>query len=107
MRITPDTSILVRGNAKAVGPARELLSAVERSANPLIISPFILREVERVLRYPRMQRLYGMTDSDIQKYLDHLRSMADIYEPAEGRPIVLSDPNDDPIVYTPSPDKPT
>jgi hypothetical protein len=57
MRITPDTAILVRANTKAAGPARELLNTIARTGARLVLSPFILDELARTLRYPRMQAL--------------------------------------------------
>lgn len=57
MRITADTAILVRTNVKASGPARELLDTIHHSTAVLVLSPFLLREVERVLRYPRIQAI--------------------------------------------------
>ena len=60
----------------------------------------MLDEVQRVLRYPRIQALYHLRDGDIWEYVHLLESIADIVDPAEGTSIVLKDPNDDPIVYT-------
>ncbi len=59
-----------------------------------------MAEVDRVLRYTRIQALYQLTDADIWQYLRLLESIADVVDPAEGPPIVLKDSNDDPIVYT-------
>jgi len=41
-----------------------------------------------------------MTDGDIWRYIHLLESIGDLVNLAEGPPIVLKDPNDDPIVYT-------
>jgi len=41
-----------------------------------------------------------MTDGDIWRYIHLLESIGDHVNLAEGPPIVLKDPNDDPIVYT-------
>ncbi len=41
-----------------------------------------------------------MTDGDIWRHLRLLESIGDVVDHAEGPPIVLKDPNDDPIVYT-------
>ncbi|MGA9625013.1 MAG: hypothetical protein WBL65_17660 [Bryobacteraceae bacterium] len=55
MRIVPDTNILVRANAKAKGPARELLPVIVNSPeHVLLVSPFLLMELERVLSYVEM-----------------------------------------------------
>jgi predicted nucleic acid-binding protein len=49
MRFVLDTNILVRANAKAKGPARELLQLiVESHDHVLLLSPFLLEELERV-----------------------------------------------------------
>jgi len=60
----------------------------------------MLNEVGRVLRYPRMQALYGLTEADIAEYIEDLETLGVVVEPAEGPPIVFDDPNDDPILYT-------
>jgi putative PIN family toxin of toxin-antitoxin system len=100
MRITPDTAILVRTNAKARGPARELLQVIQQTGACLVLSPFLLNEVARALRYPRLQAIYHLDDEAIAAHIRLLESIADVVAPAEGPPIVLKDPADDPVVYT-------
>jgi predicted nucleic acid-binding protein len=53
MRVTPDTGILVRMNAKAAGPARKLLEEILAGAHELVLSQFLLTETARVLSYQR------------------------------------------------------
>jgi predicted nucleic acid-binding protein len=98
MRITLDTAILVRTNVKATGPAKELLKTIERSGSVLVLSAFLIREVGRVLKYPRIQSVYQLTDADIQEHIEYLESLGEIVAPAEGPPIVLKCPDDDPVV---------
>lgn len=74
MRITLDTAILVRTNTKATGPAKELLNTIQRCGSVLVLSPFLLGEIDRVLRYPRIQALYGLTSSEIQQHIEYLQS---------------------------------
>ena len=100
MRITPDTAILVRTSVRSAGPARELMKLIERSGARLVLSPFLLNELERVLRYPRMQALYRLSDDEIREHIEYLRVLSDVVLPLEGSPVVLKDPNDDPVVYT-------
>jgi predicted nucleic acid-binding protein len=64
MRVTPDTGILVRMNAKAAGPARKLLEEILAGQHKLLLSEFLLMETARVLSYPRMQKLYGPSSGD-------------------------------------------
>ena len=100
MRITPDTTVLVRTNVRAFGPARELLKVVQQVGARLVVSPFILNEVRRVLSYPRIQAMYHLSDGEIGEHLQYIESLSDVVVPMEGPPVVLKDPNDDPIVYT-------
>lgn len=101
MIVTFDTSILVRATTSSKGPARRVLDAVAGGADHTIaLSPFILGEVGKVLSYPRMQELFGLSAEQIHGYVNYLRRISRIVEPAVGLPVVLLDPNDDAIVYT-------
>lgn len=99
MRLALDTAILIRGHAAATGLARDLVETIPKVGARLVVSHYILGEVERVLRYPRLQALYGMSDEDIVAYIRLLKSISDTVDVVAGPPIVLRDPNDDPVVY--------
>ena len=77
MRITPDTGILVRMNVRTSGPARRLLDVILDGPHDLILSEFLLNEMARVLRYPRMQDLYKLTEEDILEHVELLRARSD------------------------------
>jgi putative PIN family toxin of toxin-antitoxin system len=100
MRIVLDTNILVRANIKAVGPAREALRRIISGNHVLITSPFLLREVERALAYPRLQRLWRLSSQDIQEHVQLLVKVSELVYPIMGAAVVLRDPKDDPVVYT-------
>jgi putative PIN family toxin of toxin-antitoxin system len=99
MRIVLDTNILVRANVKTQGPARNLLLKIAYSDHVLIASPFLLREVERALAYPRLQKLWRLSLKDIQEHLQFLVRISELVHPLIGPPVVLTVPNDDPVVY--------
>jgi len=99
MRIVLDTNILVRANIKTQGPARNLLLKIAYGDHVLIASPFLLREVERALAYPRLQELWRLSLKDIQEHLQFLVRISELVHPVIGAPVVLTDPNDDPVVY--------
>ena len=99
MRFTLDSNILVRAVASPQGPALRLLDII-LDAHMLVLSRFILDEVERVLLYPRLQARYQITASEAARFTEHLADAADMVEPLIVRPIVLSDPADDPVLYT-------
>jgi putative PIN family toxin of toxin-antitoxin system len=100
MRTVLDTNILVRANVKARGPARDLLLKIAYGDHVIITSPFLLREVERALAYPRLQKLWRLSLLDIQEHVQFLVRISELVHPVIGAPVVLTDPNDDPVVYT-------
>ena len=103
MRIVLDTNILVRANAKARGPARELLQLIVTSADHvLLLSPFLLQELERVFSYERVRVSSRLTDEEVAEYLSYLRAkdVSEIVFPGPAPRVVPSDPDDDPVLHT-------
>jgi putative PIN family toxin of toxin-antitoxin system len=103
MRIVLDTNILVRANAKARGPARELLQLIVASPDHvLLLSPFLLQELERVFSYERVRVSSRLTDEEVAEYLSYLRAkdISKIVFPGPAPRVVPSDPDDDPVVHT-------
>ena len=99
MRITLDANILVRAAASPQGPALRLLDIV-LSTHTLVLSRFILDEVERVLLYPRLQARYRIAASEAASFAGNLADVAEMVEPVIVGPVVLSDPADDAVLYT-------
>ena len=103
MRIVLDTNILVRANAKSRGPARELLQLIAASPqHTLLLSPFLLQELERVFSYERVKRVSKLTDEEIAEYLSYLlaKEVTEVVFPGPAPRVVASDPDDDPVVHT-------
>jgi len=69
-------------------------------SHSLVVSRFILDEVERVLLYPRLQARYRITIEEVARFTDNLANAAFVVEPAVVMPVTLSDPADDPVLYT-------
>ncbi len=78
MRIVLDTAVLVRGPGIAGGLARELLLMIVASDHVLLLSDEMLFEVAKVLRYPRMMTLHGLSERRIYDYVGFLREAAEI-----------------------------
>ncbi len=101
MIVAFDASVLVRAISRSSGPARRVMDLIAADeAHVIALSPYILGELGRVLSYPRLQALYGLTADEIHEHIDSLRSLCRIIEPDRGLPVVLSDPADDPVIYT-------
>ena len=99
MRFTLDSNILVRAATSPRGPALRLLDII-LGAHTLVLSRFILEEVERVLLYPRIQARYRITAVEAARFAESLADAADLVEPVIDRPVILSDPADDSVLYT-------
>lgn len=99
MRFTLDSNILVRAVTSPAGPALRLLDVVLGS-HVLVLSRFILDEVERVLLYPRIQSRYRITAGEAARFTGNLADAAHLVEPVIVKPVTLSDPADDPVLYT-------
>lgn len=99
MRFTFDSNILVRAVTSPGGPALRLLDLV-LDAYTLVLSQFILDEVERVLLYPRIQSRYQITLEEATRFTASLAAVSHLVEPAIIEPVVLSDPDDDGVLYT-------
>ena len=81
--------------------ARRLLQEIAaNSAHVLALSPFIIGEVGKALSYRRLSEVLRITPEEISAHLTYLRRICHLVEPALGLPVVLTDPDDDPVVYT-------
>jgi uncharacterized protein len=101
MRAVLDTNVLARANPKAAGVARALLAEFTASPqNTLIVSPFLLEELERVLTYPRLQKLWPLAQEDIQGYLAALDELSEMVYPGATSSFIATDPQDDPVIET-------
>jgi len=102
MRVVLDTNILARSAYSSTGPAGELLERIRESQHVLIISSFILTELERVLQYPRLKRYHGLSDDEIARYVADVEAASLVLETVEhiAETVVTRDPDDNPIVAT-------
>jgi putative PIN family toxin of toxin-antitoxin system len=101
MRAALDTNALVRA-ARQDSPARALLDLLIEPPHVLPTSAFILDELARAMRYPRLRRIHGLDDAEIDRHVQDLQTTASIDDLAVSPipTVVASDPQDDPIVAT-------
>ncbi len=100
MRVTLDSGVLVRAYTSSKGPAARLLATLPAWGHIIVVSPYILDEVRRVLSYARVRRRAALDPESIDSHLDGLRRTAEIVVPRVYAPVVFGDPNDDPVLYT-------
>ena len=100
MRIVLDSNILARAACGPPSPAAELLLRTLRSPYTICISPILLDELNRILRYDRVRKLHRMQDSEIDAFIDHLRLSCLIVEPKKSKTAISTDPDDDWVIAT-------
>jgi putative PIN family toxin of toxin-antitoxin system len=100
VRVVFDCNVLARAHQKAQGPARRALVHVTSGSDTLILSPYILWELERVLTYPRLLKSSGLSPGDIAEYLENLAQIACLVTPEQVPENLLRDPTDEPILGT-------
>ncbi len=101
MRIVLDTNVLARANPNSKSVARILLLTILESADHvLVLSPFLVRETERVLNYPRLQAIWPLAPVEIEQYIQALQDFAELVNPSVQRRVVPNDQDDDPVLET-------
>jgi putative PIN family toxin of toxin-antitoxin system len=100
MRAVLDSNVLARAVYSAGGPAEEVVRRLTAPPHVLILSEFLLQELRRVLRYPRLRRAHGLDDQEIERAVTVLESAAARVEMREEDVIrvVPHDPDDDRVV---------
>lgn len=100
MKIVLDATVLIRSHNRSRALARRLLREILLD-HTLVLSNEIITEVVKVLRYPRFQSLYGLTDVDLLEYAQFLQKVADIVilDPQYRAPF-LRDANDVDVLQT-------
>ena len=75
---------------------------VKTPEHVLLLSPFLLMELERVLSYDRVRAVVKLNDEEIAEYLSYLRAgeVSEIVFPGPAPSVVPSDADDDPVVHT-------
>jgi len=102
MRVVLDTNVLCRAAAPGCGPAREALVRCIRKPHVLLISEFILAELSRALRYPRMRGVHGLDEEGIRRHVEDVRRAGVLVSlpTRQAEALVFPDPADDAIVET-------
>lgn len=100
LRLVLDTNVLLSGIAYPGSVPGQILKAWRLGSIEVVLSPFILDELRRVL--PRLRHRHGLSAADIDDLVDALAFQAEVIElqpvaaPEEG----LRDAQDQPILDT-------
>lgn len=72
MRLVLDTDVLVAGLRSRTGASRRLLMLLDQGRYQSIVSVAMMLEYEAVLTRPENLRAFGLTQQEIQRFLDSL-----------------------------------
>ena len=100
-KIVLDTNIIVRAVASPFGLASELLRRTISDGNLLCTSNFMLAELDRVIRYPRVRKIHGLSDTEIEDFVRSIQLVALVVEVDAAKSLrITRDKNDDPVIET-------
>jgi uncharacterized protein len=101
MRVVLDTNILARATGASAGPARAVFLRLLDPPHSILVSRSLLDELRRVMNYPRVQKIHGLTTEEIEKHVHDIELAAVIVDlPALLPSSVAADPDDNPVVAT-------
>jgi putative PIN family toxin of toxin-antitoxin system len=99
MRVLLDTNVLVRATGKASGPAREVFLRLLDPPHAIVAAQFLLDGLRRVLKYPRVQKVHGLTQEETEQFVSDFEAIAEVVDVSVPFSFqVQHDPDDDPIV---------
>ena len=74
---------------------------LSNDSHVLIVSPFLLSELCRVMRYARLRKMHGIDESGINAYVQRIEAMSLLLDvPIVISAVVPHDPDDDPVIGT-------
>jgi putative PIN family toxin of toxin-antitoxin system len=85
VKIVVDANLFASGLIKPNSKPGKILSLIKENQVELVISPAIIREIKRILLYPKIQKYHGKSPQEIDEYFEDILMFAWI---AEGKEIV-------------------
>ena len=98
LRAVVDTNLLVSGFISPRSYPREIITRWRRAEFTLVTSREIIEEANRVLRLPRIQVKYHLTEADIQAFVFTLICQTEYVAGRLNLTNVAPDPGDDKII---------
>lgn len=97
IRIVLDTNLLVSYLITHRPPIATLVDEhLAREDVVLVTAPALLEELDRVLRYPKLQRYY--TDEERTRFVALVAALSEVVELPEPIPRICRDPDDDRVI---------
>lgn len=98
IKVVLDTNELVSAVIKSGGLPDQIVQAWRDGKFEMVLSPAMLAELAKVLRYPRLRKLHGWTDAQVDELVDRLRAAATVVAGDVEVSVVADDPDDNVIL---------
>jgi putative PIN family toxin of toxin-antitoxin system len=100
MRVVIDTNVFVSGLMLPTSVPGRILAAGFAGGFEIVLCEAMLQEIGTALRYPKVRKRIALSDEELDRYVQALRFMADVVEPAGVAVSVPGDRGDDVILAT-------
>jgi len=94
LKIVIDANLFASALIKPNSNPGEILDLIKQNQVELILSPAIIREIKRILLYPKLQKYHRKTAQEIDAYFEDILMFAWIVEGKEDIDIIKDDPTD-------------
>ena len=95
IRVVLDANVFVSALLSPGGASAEILSAWRDERFHLVISPAILEEIDRVLRYPKIRTRHRWRDAQLRRFIEDLAHLAILIPGELTLSVIADDPPDD------------
>lgn len=100
IRAVLDCNVFVSALIQSQGPSARILDFLVHKEFECVLSPAIIEEVRRVLRYPRLRRRIILSREEREAFLGAVSVLSLWVEDVKAEnPIVVEDPDDDIYVH--------
>jgi len=94
LKIVVDANLFASGLIKPNSNPGKILNLIKQNEVELILSPAIIKEIKRILLYPKLQKYHRKTAQEIDAYFEDILMFAWIVEGEEMVDIIKDDPSD-------------
>ena len=96
VRVVIDTNLLLSAILTHRGNPARILNLFRKDLIEIAISDDILKEMDRVLHYPKLKKRHGWSPQEISLFLKELRQFCIVVQPPTRESLIIEkDPTDD------------
>lgn len=98
MHVVVDTNVVISRYLAPNSRPAEVLALWEQGVFDLVVSPEIMAEYDRVLREPKIRKVHGKSDGEIDDVVRRINEAAVRADPEQRITVIDADPDDDKFI---------